>query len=61
MFEVLIGGPVLEPLHGQLELELYDVVPLVQVYHGLQGSGDIDAQFYDLVFLLQSDCQNLSV
>ena len=35
--EVLISCSVLEPLHGQLELELYDVVPLVQVYDGLQG------------------------
>ena len=38
MFEVLISCPVLKPLHCQLELELYDVIPLVQVYHGLQGS-----------------------
>ena len=35
--EVLISYSVLKPLHGQLELELYDVVPLVQVNDGLKG------------------------
>ena len=52
MFEVLISCPVLKPLHCQLELELYDVIPLVQVYHGLQGGRDIYSQSDDLIFLL---------
>ena len=38
MFEVLVGRPVLKPFNFQLELELYDMVPLVQVYHSQQGS-----------------------
>ena len=41
--EVLIGGSVLKPLDSNLELELYDVIPLVQVYDCLKGCGYIDS------------------
>ena len=52
--EVLIGGPVLKPLDSNLELELYDVVPLVQVYDCLKGCGYIDSQLlYYIIFILK--------
>ena len=50
----MILSTVFKPLEHQVELELYDVTPLLYLYDGLQCSGDVHTDGENLIVHLSS-------